>query len=94
LPESNEQRYVYAAGNRAAQRNLVETRLVAGPRGGGEDIVTKYTYEPLYNRLASIIDPRGNSTAFIPSIGAASAERYTRRFFFDTRKAARPFPKR
>ncbi|MGE3165387.1 MAG: PKD domain-containing protein [Planctomycetota bacterium] len=84
-PEGNEERFVYdTAGNRGAQKNLIETRKIADvDRGGGEDLVTRMTYEPLFNQLRTKVDPRGNATNFVPPIGSASAARYTTRYFFD-----------
>ncbi|MCI0636248.1 MAG: DUF6531 domain-containing protein, partial [Actinobacteria bacterium] len=90
-PEGNELLITYdRAGPRARHANVIEKRRVAGARGGGEDIVTTFTYEPLYNQVASITDPRGNATGFVPPLGAASAERYTTRFFFDYQESAEP----
>jgi YD repeat-containing protein len=90
-PEGNSTEFVYdSAGARGQQKNLVEKRRVAGPRGGGEDLVTTFTYEPLFNQLASITDPRGNATAFVPPLGVASADRYTTRWTFDYQEGSAP----
>lgn len=84
LPEGNEVRHVYdQSGPRSAKSNLIEVRRIAGPRGGGEDLVTRFTYEPLFSQVASVTDPRGTATSFVPALGVASAERYTTRFSFD-----------
>lgn len=84
FPEGNEVHYTYESGSRSGQFNLIEMRRIADPaRGGGEDLVTTYTYEPIYNRRATITDPRGNATTFTPPIGSASAERYTSRLYYD-----------
>jgi RHS repeat-associated protein len=92
FPEGNEIRYRYdRSGPLAARANLVEVRRVADPkRGGGEDLVTTFTYEPLYNQVASITDPRGNATGFTPPLGAASAARYITRFFYDYQESNHP----
>ncbi len=83
-PEGNEVRYTYATGERGAQANRIEERRIAdSDRGGGEDLVTTWTYEPLFNQPTGMTDPRGNATGFEPPIGTASAERYTTRWFYD-----------
>ena len=94
LPEGNEIRYTYdALGPRATRSNLLEVRRIAdSDRGGGEDLVTTMTYEPLYNRLASITGPRGNAAEFEPPLGTASAARYTRRYVFEYQEGEEPVP--
>lgn len=89
FPSGNETRWTYDSnGARGQQKNVVEIRRVADPaRGGGEDLVTRMAYEPIYNRLACITEPRGNAQNYHPPIqGAASisrASRYTTRFYYD-----------
>ncbi|MBI2927228.1 MAG: RHS repeat protein, partial [Verrucomicrobia bacterium] len=92
FPEGNEVRQAYdRTGPRGAQRNLIEVRRVAdAARGGGEDLVTTFTYEPLYNRVTSITEPRGNAAGFTPPLGSASAARYTTRFFYDYQESSAP----
>ena len=92
FPQGNELLHRYDdAGPRAAQRNLIELRRRAdGNRGGGEDLVTTMTYEPVYNRLASLTDPRGNAAGFAPPLGDASPERYTTRLLFDYQEGSDP----
>ncbi|MCI0541732.1 MAG: DUF6531 domain-containing protein [Verrucomicrobiales bacterium] len=92
FPEGNEVRYRYdRAGSRAAHRNLMEIRRVADTdRGGGEDLVTMFTYEPLHNRIASVSDPRANAPGFVPPLGTTSAARYTTRFSFDYQESNDP----
>jgi RHS repeat-associated protein len=94
FPEGNEIRYRYDRGGpRAAHANVLETRRIAdSDRGGGEDLVSTFTYEPLYNQVASSTDPRGNATGFTPPIGSASAARYTTRFFYDYQESSAPVP--
>ncbi len=93
LPELNQRQVTYdASGPRAAQRNVLEMRVLPGPRGGGEDVVTTFTYEPLYNQLLSATGPRGNAAGFIPPIGRASAERYTAHSVFDYQEGTAPIP--
>lgn len=93
LPEGNTVQYSYDASPRAAQRNLVEIRRIADvDRGGGEDLVTTFTYEPVFNQLATTTDPRGNAVGFVPPIGTASAERYTTWRLFDYQENTDPIP--
>ena len=90
-PEGNEVRYVYDEdGGRRSQSNLIEERRVAGPRGGGSDLVTTYTYEPLFNRILTITDPRGNDPSFAPAVGGWDPARYTTRYFYDYQESDTP----
>lgn len=83
-PEGNEIFYDYGSVSRAAQRNLVEVRRRADPdRGGGEDLVTTFDYDPIFNQRIARTDPRGNASGFTPPLGVASPERYTTRWFLD-----------
>ena len=91
LPEGNEVRWAYQSGPRAVQGNVIEERHVAdATRGGGEDLVSTFSYEPLFNRLASVTDPRGNATGFVPPLGTASPARYTTTFLFDWQEGSDP----
>lgn len=94
FPEGNSVEYSYdSRGPRMSQRNLLSIRRIADPaRGGGEDLVTTFTYEPVYNQTASVTDPRGNATGFVPPIGTASAARYTSRYFYDYQEGGDPIP--
>ncbi len=94
LPAGNEIRYVYqTGGSRRNQSNLKEIRRVADAgRGGGPDIVTSFTYEPLFNQIASITEPRGNDSTFQPPFGQGSAARYTKKFFYDYQESNTPVP--
>ena len=85
LPAGNTHQFTYdSGGSRAQQNNLLEIRQIADViRGGGEDLVTTMTYEPVFNQLFSETGPRGNAATFIPPLGSASAARYTRQYFFD-----------
>lgn len=90
FPEGNAIELVYGQGARAAQQNLIELRQVADvDRGGGDDLVTTWSYEPLFQQVASVTDPRGNATGFVPPIGAADADRYTTRFLYDYQEGGR-----
>jgi RHS repeat-associated protein len=85
FPEGNEIQYVYdKSGPRRMQGNRLQIIEVADTdRGGGEDLVTSFTYEPLFNQVVSITDPRGNSPTFVPPLGVNDPDRYTTRFLYD-----------
>ena len=92
-PEGNERRWTHGAGSRAAEQNVIEVRQMADPeRGGGKDLVTTISYEPLYNQVATITDPRGNDPEFTPALGLWSSERYTKTFIFDYQESSGPVP--
>ncbi|MBI4355471.1 MAG: hypothetical protein HY597_03335 [Candidatus Omnitrophica bacterium] len=65
--------------DRFQQENLLEVRRTAGPRGGDgagsaiNDIVTKYVYEPIFNQLRFVSDPRGLDPDFIPPVNPSDA---------------------
>jgi len=93
LPEGNIVQYIYGVTPRAAQRNLVEIRRIADvDRGGGENLVTTFIYEPVFNQLIAMTDPRGNANGFLPPIGSASTERYTTWNYFDYQENTLPIP--
>ncbi|MBE9549283.1 MAG: RHS repeat-associated core domain-containing protein [Proteobacteria bacterium] len=94
MPEGNSIQYGYdSAGPRAAQRNLLEIRHIADlNRGGGEDLLTTFTYEPVFNQLATNTDPRGNASGFVPPLGAPSAARYTTEYFYDYQEGGAAIP--
>jgi YD repeat-containing protein len=96
LPQGNREIRIYDTGSsdRSRQGNLLTSirsadPVFAGGRGdghGGElaDEVTTYVYDPVYNQVASMTDPRGNDGTFVPPNGGpASPARYTRTWFFD-----------
>jgi RHS repeat-associated protein len=94
-PLGNEQRYVYDEANpdRLQQGNLLEERHVPDAARGGDqkEIITRYTYEPLFNQPISITLPRGNDPSYVPQNGGAqSAARYTVRHDYDWQEAATP----
>jgi len=87
-PEGNEVIYSYDSGspNRLQQGNLVSIReLPDGDRGGDQSLIqTNYTYEPIYNQIRSITEPRGNDPSYSPPNGGLSSpERYTTTYYFD-----------
>ncbi len=93
VPTGKTRNVVYDVnGPRRAQRNVLEARVAPGLLGGGEDVVGRFTYEPLYNRLRSATDPRGNALAYVPPIGTASAARYTGHSTFDYQESNAPIP--
>jgi len=80
--------YSYDSGspNRLQQGNLVSIReLPDGDRGGDQSLIqTNYTYEPIYNQIRSITEPRGNDPSYSPPNGGLSSpERYTTTYYFD-----------
>ncbi|QQR80662.1 MAG: hypothetical protein IPJ69_00385 [Deltaproteobacteria bacterium] len=88
LPQGNTLRYWYAEGagvSRLAEGNLLEiVKEKDSTRSGGNPIRIVMEYEPVYNQLRSIIDPRGNDATFLPSNGGdASPARYTETRYFD-----------
>ncbi len=97
-PEANEVRYLYDTlnPNRFQQGNLLEIRRAAGPRGGDglgapiNDLLTSYSYEPIFNQMKSVTDARGNDPSFVPPIdpGITGPDRYTTRFTFDYQEGA------
>ncbi|MEZ6186475.1 MAG: HYR domain-containing protein [Planctomycetota bacterium] len=92
FPQGNELRLAYGSGTRGLQDQVVEKRLIADARGGGEDLVTTFSYEPLFLRLASVTDPRGNATGYVPPLGTPSAARYTTTTTFDYQEGTDPVP--
>jgi YD repeat-containing protein len=92
LPLGNRIQYGYDSGNvdRFQQGNLLsETRLPDATRGGDQSfITTTYTYEPIYNQVHSMTDPRGNDPNFRPPIILAGEtfpdpQRYTTTYTYD-----------
>ncbi|MDQ3773815.1 MAG: DUF6531 domain-containing protein [Pseudomonadota bacterium] len=67
-PAGNSTEWVYDQDNTdpRAQGNLLQVTQVP-VQGSGNDVLpltTRYTYEPLYQQLASVMDARGHTTAF------------------------------
>ena len=91
LPEKNEVHYKYDRDGAPRQRqNVVEVRRVAGPRGGSEDTITTFTYEPLFNQVSTITGPLGHAVDYQPPLGTASPARYTIRYFYDYQESNLP----
>ena len=84
------ERFYYAEGGRDTQRNLIRHERYADARGAAQSmLVTEYTYEPIYNQLASITDSRGFAPEFLPPNGeSTSPARYTTRFIYDYQEAS------
>lgn len=89
LPEGNVVEYRYDSNNpdRFQQGNVLQTiNIPDADRGGDQqEIRTQQTYEPIYNQLRTMVEPRGLDSGFTPQNGESrtSAERYTTTFFFD-----------
>ncbi|HKV33738.1 MAG TPA: RHS repeat-associated core domain-containing protein [Pyrinomonadaceae bacterium] len=79
--------YTYDEGNpdRFQQGNRFSETRIPDARGGDQvALVTTFTYEPRFNQLKSVTDPRGNDPAFVPQNGGStSAARYTTTYTFD-----------
>ena len=87
-PEGNSVEYVYDDANpdRFQQGNLLAEMQVPDPDRGGDqpEIVTGYTYEPIYNQLESVTEARGNDPSYVPQNGGTnSPDRYTTVYIFD-----------
>jgi RHS repeat-associated protein len=87
-PQGNVIQYQYNTGSpdRFQQGNLLsETQLPDAGRGGDQTaITTTYTYEPIYNQVHTMTEPRGNDPSYVPQNGGAqSAARYTTTYTYD-----------
>jgi YD repeat-containing protein len=82
----------YRAGNLIFKQNVADDHL-GGGRGdghGGESSIRTwtFTYEPVFNQIASFTDPRGNDPAYVPQNGGANTPgRYTRTWMYDYQEA-------
>jgi RHS repeat-associated protein len=88
MPAGNRVVYTYDSSNsdRYQQGNLLSMQRFADPGRGGDQtsILTTYTYEPVYNQLRTVTDPRGNDGSYVPQNGGSnSAARYTTTYTFD-----------
>ena len=87
-PLGNRVQYVYDSSNpdRFQQGNLLsETQLPDAGRGGDQTAIqTTYTYEPIYNQIHSMTEPRGNDPSYVPQNGGStSAAHYTTTYTYD-----------
>jgi YD repeat-containing protein len=97
-PRDNGVSYLYDVANpeRRSQKNLLEQRRRAnGIAGGGTDLVTEYTYEPVFNQLRTVTEPRGFPNGTVPldgngmlNLGNPAVSRYTTTRFFDYQETA------
>jgi RHS repeat-associated protein len=89
MAAGNTIQYTYDAGNpdRYQQGNLLQqTQTPDATRGGDQSfITTTYTYEPNFNHMATMTEPRGNDPSYAPQNGGAqSAARYTTNYQYDS----------
>lgn len=89
-PEGDSSHYTYDRSNsdRAAQGNMIATERLPGPRGGDQSRIRQSSEnEPIYQRTARSIDPRGLDTSFEAPVEDAGdrsqKERYTTKYLFD-----------
>lgn len=86
-PAGNSMEYTYDEANpdRFQQGNRLSETRIPDARGGDQTaLITTFTYEPRFNQLKTITDPRGNDPGFVPPNGGAnSMARYTTVYTFD-----------
>jgi RHS repeat-associated protein len=71
---------------RTSQGNLLSQTVTPDAARGGDQsfITTTYTYEPIYNKILTTTEPRGNDPSYVPQNGGAtSAARYTTTYTYD-----------
>jgi RHS repeat-associated protein len=88
LPDGNSVTYTYDTSNpsRFQQGNLLSTTETPDAARGGDQtaITTTYTYEPIYNQIHTMTEPRGNDPTYVPQNGGAqSSARYTTTYTYD-----------
>ena len=87
LPQGNSIQYQYDDGNadRYQEGNLLSETRIPDSRGGDQtSIVTTYTYEPNFNHIATMTEPRGNDPTFVPQNGGGNTPgRYTTHYSYD-----------
>jgi RHS repeat-associated protein len=87
FPHGNTVQYTYDEGNpdRFQQGNLLQETRMPDARGGDQSfITTTYTYEPSYNHIQTMTEPRGNDPSYVPQNGGMqSAARYTTTYTYD-----------
>jgi RHS repeat-associated protein len=72
--------------SRMEQGNLLsEIQTADAARGGDQTaITTTYTYEPIYNQILTLTEPRGNDPNYVPQNGGTnSPARYTTIYTYD-----------
>lgn len=97
FPRGNSVSYEYdeAASSLFSQGNLLREVRDPGDVRGLRDtdhyqdqVVTKYEYDPTYNVVTKIIEPRGTDSGYDPQNGGnQSAARYTTRIYYDFEEA-------
>ena len=87
-PLGNMTTYTYDTSNpcgshRATCCSITETPDAA--RGGDQSsLTTTFTYEPIYNQIHTMTEPRGNDSSYVPQNGGTqSAARYTTTYTYD-----------
>ncbi len=88
LPQGNTVRYVYDSSNpsRFSQGNLLEVTATPDAVRGGDQaaITTRFTYEPIYNQLRTVVEARGNDPTYVPQNGGPNSPgRYTTTYTYD-----------
>ena len=93
LPRGNQVEYLYDTANplRKSQGNLLEERRKSnGIAGGGVDLVTRWTYEPVFNQVRTVTDSRAFPAGTVPLDGNGRLDlsnpqvaRYMTTTFFD-----------
>ncbi len=75
-PDGNSVQYVYDSSNpdRLLQGNLLaEIQYADAARGGDQSTIeTTYTYEPIYDRVHTMTEARGNDPGYVPPNGGAT----------------------
>ena len=92
MPLTNSITNVYSSNpDRLEQGNLLSTTQTPDAVRGGDQtqLQTTYTYEPLFNHVRSVTDPRGNDSSYLPPNGGSwSQARYTTVYTYDYQEGA------
>ncbi|MFO0795348.1 MAG: RHS repeat-associated core domain-containing protein, partial [Candidatus Brocadiaceae bacterium] len=95
LPEGNKVENTYASEtpettdyqkSRFKHGNLLENKQIPDNDRGGDQpqVLPVYTYEPVYNHVRTMTDPRGIDPGYVPPNGGSNSPgRYTTTFFYD-----------
>ncbi len=92
LPRGNVIQFLHDSTHpiRRSQGNLLEVRRLDASLGSATDLVTRYTYDPVFTRLRTVTDPRAFPSGSVPLDGNGNLDlndpvvgRYTRFQFFD-----------
>lgn len=87
-PLGNSTQYTYVSSNpdRFQQGNRLSITHIPDAKRSGDQkaLTTTYTYEPIYNQVRTVTDPRGNDPSYVPQNGGTtSPARYTTTSTFD-----------